>query len=275
MKKIQNTFMTFILTLSFIICLIPLLLIIAYLLKSGFSSINLAFFINNPKPFGEEGGGMLNAITGTLMTVGLASAIGIPFGLFSGIFLVEYRDHRLAALIRLLTEVLQGLPSIVVGIVAYAAIVLKTGHYSAYAGGLALAIMMFPIITRSTEEVLLLVPPTLKEAALALGAPRWRTTFSILLRTALGGIVGGVLSSVARVAGETAPLLFTAFGNRFFSINFMKPVSTMTLQIYDYARTPYESLHQQAWAAAIVLVFFVFVNSLLAKYLAKRLSGRR
>jgi len=138
-----------------------------------------------------------------------------------------------------------------------------------------LAIMMFPIVTRSTEEVLLLVPPTLKEAALALGAPRWRTTFSILLRTALGGIVGGILSSVARVAGETAPLLFTAFGNRFFSVNFMKPVSTMTLQIYDYARTPYESLHQQAWAAAIVLVFFVFANSLLAKYLAKRLSGRR
>lgn len=275
MKKLQNNFMTFMLTLSFVICLIPLLLIIAYLLKSGFSSINLAFFINNPKPFGEEGGGMLNAITGTLMTVGLASAIGIPFGLFSGIFLVEYRDHRLAGLIRLLTEVLQGLPSIVVGIVAYAAIVLKTGHYSAYAGGLALAIMMFPIVTRSTEEVLLLVPPTLKEAALALGAPRWRTTFSILLRTALGGIVGGILSSVARVAGETAPLLFTAFGNRFFSVNFMKPVSTMTLQIYDYARTPYESLHQQAWADAIVLVFFVFANSLLAKYLAKRLSGRR
>lgn len=275
MKKIQNTFMTFMLAFSFIICLIPLLLIVAYLLKSGFSSINLAFFVNNPKPFGETGGGMLNAITGTLMTVGLASVIGIPFGLFSGIFLVEYRDHKIAALIRLLTEVLQGLPSIVVGIVAYAAIVIKAGHYSAYAGGLALAIMMFPIITRSTEEVLLLVPPTLKEAALALGAPRWRTTFTILLRTALGGIVGGILSSIARVAGETAPLLFTAFGNRFFSTNYMKPVSTMTLQIYDYARTPYESLHQQAWAAAIVLVFFVFVNSLLAKYLAKRLSGRR
>lgn len=275
MKKIQNTFMTFMLAFSFIICLIPLLLIVAYLLKSGFSSINLAFFVNNPKHFGETGGGMLNAITGTFMTVGLASVIGIPFGLFSGIFLVEYRDHKIAALIRLLTEVLQGLPSIVVGIVAYAAIVLKTGHYSAYAGGLALAIMMFPIITRSTEEVLLLVPPTLKEAALALGAPRWRTTFTVLLRTALGGIVGGILSSIARVAGETAPLLFTAFGNRFFSTNYMKPVSTMTLQIYDYARTPYESLHQQAWAAAIVLVFFVFVNSLLAKYLAKRLSWRR
>jgi phosphate transport system permease protein len=275
MKKIQNTLMTIILASSLMLCLALLFLILFYLLKSGFSNINLSFFINNPKPFGEEGGGMLNAITGTLMTVGLASVIGIPFGLFSGIFLVEYRHHRLADLIRLLTEVLQGLPSIVVGIVAYAAIVLKAGHYSAYAGGFALAIMMFPIITRSTEEVLLLVPPTLKEAALALGAPRWRTTFTILFRTALGGIVGGILSSVARVAGETAPLLFTAFGNRFFSTNYMKPVSTMTLQIYDYARTPYESLHQQAWAAAIVLVFFVFVNSLLAKYLAKRLSGRR
>ena len=275
MKKIQNTLMTIVLASSLMLCLALLFMILFYLLKSGFSNINLSFFINNPKPFGEEGGGILNAITGTLMTVGLASVIGIPFGLFSGIFLVEYRHHRLADLIRLLTEVLQGLPSIVVGIVAYAVIVLKSGHYSAYAGGFALAIMMFPIVTRSTEEVLLLVPSTLKEAALALGAPRWRTTFTVQVRSALGGIVGGILSSVARVTGETAPLLFTAFGNRFFSTNFMKPVSTMTLQIYDYARTPYESLHQQAWAAAIVLVFFVLINSLLAKYLAKRLSGRR
>jgi phosphate transport system permease protein len=275
MRKFKNNVMTVILGLSLLLCIVPLFLVIAHLLKSGLSNITLNFFLNNPKPFGESDGGMLNAIVGTLMTVGLASAIGIPFGLLSGIFLVEYRHHRFADYIRLLVEVLQGLPSIVVGIVAYAALVLKMGHFSAFAGGIALAVMMFPIVTRSTEEVLLLVPPSLKEAALALGAPRWRTTFTILVRTGLGGIMGGILSSVARVAGETAPLLFTAFGNRFFSTNFMKPVSTMTIQIYDYARTPYESLHQQAWAAALVLVFFVFFNSLLAKFLAKRLSGRR
>ncbi len=275
MRKLKNNIMTVVLASALIICIIPLFLVIGHLIKNGLSSISLNFFVNNPKPFGEEGGGMLNAMVGSLMTVGLAGLIGIPFGLMAGIFLVEYRHHRFAGFIRLLTEVMQGLPSIVVGIVAYAAIVLNMGHFSAFAGGIALAIMMFPIVTRSTEEVLLLVPLTLKEASLALGAPRWRTTFTIMVRTALGGIVGGILSSIARVAGETAPLLFTAFGNRFFSTNFMKPVSTMTLQIYDYARTPYASLHQQAWAAALVLVFFVFINSLLAKFLAKRLSGRR
>ncbi len=271
-RKIKNITMTFVISLFAGICLLPLFLVLYYLLKNGLSSLNLEFFINNPKPFGETGGGMANAIAGSFIVVGLASIIGIPIGLFTGIFLTEYKNSKLSDIVRLLSEVLQGLPSIVIGIIAFSWIVKKMGHFSALSGAIALSFMMIPIIARSTEEVLLLVPDSLKEASLALGAPKWRTMFSIILKTASSGVIGGVLSSIARVAGETAPLLFTAFGNRFFSTNILKPMSVLTLQIFDYARSPYDELHKQAWAGAIVLVLIVLLISLLSRVFVRKLS---
>lgn len=271
-RKLKNTCMTFLISLATGICILPLFLILYYLLRNGLSSLNLEFFTNNPKPFGESGGGMANAIVGSFIVVGLASLIGIPLGLIIGIFLEEFHNSKLANIVRLLSEVLQGLPSIVMGIIAYAWIVKQVGYFSALAGSIALSFMMIPIIARSTEEILLLVPNTLKEASLALGVPKWRTMLSVTLRTALGGVMGGILSGVARISGETAPLLFTAFGNRFFSTNILKPMAVLTLQIFDYARTPYEELHRQAWAGALVLVFIVFLISLLSRVLVRKIN---
>lgn len=271
-RKLKNIFMTFIISLTTGICLLPLFLVLYYLFKNGISSLNIEFFLNNPKPIGEVGGGMANAIVGSLIVIGLSSLIGIPSGLIIGIFLGEFGNSKLASIVRLLAEVLQGLPSIVIGIIAYSWIVKQMGHFSALAGSIALSFMMIPIIARSTEEVLILVPNTLKEASLALGAPRWRTMIYVTLRTSLGGVIGGILSGIARISGETAPLLFTAFGNRFFSTNILKPISTLTLQIFEYARSPYDELHRQAWAGAIVLVFIVFLVSLLSKIIVKKLE---
>jgi len=273
-RKIKNIGMTFFISLSGGICLLPLFLILYYLIRNGSGSLNLEFLINSPKPFGETGGGMGNAILGSFVVVGLASLIGVPVGLVIGVFLEEFRDSKLSYIVGLLSEVLQGLPSIVIGIITYAWIVKQMGHFSALAGSIALSFMMVPIIARSTEEVLSLVPNSLKEASLALGAPKWKTMLSITLKTASGGIIGGVLSGIARVSGETAPLLFTAFGNRFFSANILKPMAVLTLQIFDYARSPYDELHKQAWAGALVLVFVVFLISLLSRFMVKKLMKR-
>jgi phosphate transport system permease protein len=274
MRKFTNRFMTVLMALSAIICLIPLFLVIYHLLKMGFSSLNLNFFIHNPKPMGELGGGMLNAIVGTLMTVGLASVFGIPIGLMGGIFLFEYKQNNFANIIRILVDLLSGIPSIIIGIVMYGWIVKPSGGFSAFAGSIALAIMMIPIIIRSTEEVLRLVPYTLREAAFSLGAPRWKTMFYIVVRTSIGGVISSVLSSIARVSGETAPLLFTAFGNEFFSMKMHRPMSSLPLQIFNYAKSPSIEQNRLAWAGSIVLVGIVFILYIIARWIGYKLTKR-
>lgn len=274
MRKIINHLMTLLLALSAIICLIPLFLVIYYLLKMGFNSLNLNFFIHNPKPMGELGGGMLNAIIGTFLTVGTASIIGIPIGLMGGIFLFEYKQNQLANVIRILVDVLSGIPSIIIGIVIYGWVVKPSGGFSGFAGSIALSIMMIPIIIRSTEEVLRMVPYTLREAAYSLGVSKWKTTFMVVVRTSIGGVISSILSSIARVSGETAPLLFTAFGNDFFSVKMNRPMSSLPLQIFNYAKSPSIEQNRLAWAGSIVLVGLVFVLYIIAKWVGYKLTIR-
>ena len=255
------------------IAVVPLLVILAYLLKQGAGALSLDFFTNMPKPVGEEGGGMANAIVGTLMLLGIASMVGLPIGIGAGLYLAERRGTRLANLVRFLADVLNGLPSIVMGIFAWQFLVRPFGHFSALAGGAAIGAMMIPLVTRTTEEMVRTVPQSLREAALALGYPRWRTSLQIVLRTALGGIVTGVLVAVARVAGETAPLLFTAFGNSFWSTNLQQPIAALPLQIFTYAISPYDDWHEQAWAGALVLIALVLVISLIARVVTRAKHG--
>lgn len=255
------------------IAVVPLLVILAYLLRQGAGALSLDFFTSMPKPVGEEGGGMANAIVGTLMLLGIASAVGLPVGIGAGLYLAERRGTRLANLVRFLADVLNGLPSIVMGIFAWQFLVRPFGHFSALAGGAAIGAMMIPLVTRTTEEMVRTVPQSLREAALALGYPRWRTSLQIVLRTALGGIVTGVLVAVARVAGETAPLLFTAFGNSFWSTNLQQPIAALPLQIFTYAISPYDDWHAQAWAGALVLIALVLVISLIARFVTRARHG--
>jgi phosphate transport system permease protein len=244
---------------------LPLLFILGHLLLQGATSINVDFFTQlGPNP-GEAGGGMGNAIIGTLVIVGIAAAIGLPIGIGSGLYLAERRDSRLATIVRFLADVLNGLPSIIIGIFAWQVLVRPVGHFSALAGGIALGAMMIPLVSRTTEEMILLVPVALREAALALGYPRWRTSLSIVLRTALPGIVTGALVAIARIAGETAPLLFTAFGNQFWSFTLDQPIAALPLQIYVYAISPYDDWHRLAWGGALVLIGVVFAISLAAR----------
>ena len=244
---------------------LPLLFILGYLLLKGTTSINLDFFSRLPPPPGETGGGMGNAVGGTLVLIGVAALIGLPVGIGSGLYLAEKRDSRLATVVRFLADVLNGLPSIVVGIFAWQALVRPFGHFSAMAGGVALGAMMIPLVSRTTEEMIRLVPVALREAALALGYSRWRTSLSIVLRTALPGIVTGALVAIARIAGETAPLLFTALGNQFWSFRLSEPIAALPLQIYAFAISPYDDWHRLAWAGALVLIGVVFVISVAAR----------
>jgi phosphate transport system permease protein len=237
--------------------LLPLGAIFAYLVYKGIGSINWAFLTQTPKPVGEAGGGMANAIAGSVLILTIASIIGVPFGIGAGIYLAEYGRNRLGNLIRFTADVLNGVPSIIVGIVAYGLVVLTQRHFSALAGGVALAIMMIPTITRTTEEMLLLVPATVREAAYGLGVSRWRTTLSITLRTATSGVITGVMLAFARVAGETAPLLFTAFGNQFWNWNVNQPTAALPLQIFTYAISPFDEWHRQAWAGALILIVLI------------------
>jgi phosphate transport system permease protein len=257
---------------SVALALVPLFFVFFYVLKQGFSSLNWDFFTKMPKPVGEAGGGMANAIVGTLMLISLASCLAIPVGLVSGIYLSEYPKSKLATSVRFTADVLNGIPSIVIGIFAYALVVLPVHHFSALAGGVALGFMMIPIITRTTEELLNLVPSTLREGALALGATRSRAAFTVMLPAALPGIMTGILVSLARIAGETAPLLFTSFSNRFWSTSLTQPIASLTVQVYTYAISPYEDWHRQAWAGALVLVSVVFIFSVLARVVTKRLE---
>lgn len=248
------------------IATLPLLFIIFHLLKQGATYIRPSFFTEMPRPVGEAGGGMANAIVGTLILIGIASAVGLPVGIGAGLYLADKRTSPLATIVRFLSDVLNGLPSIVLGIFAWEFLVRPFGGFSALAGGVALGAMMIPLVTRTTEEMIKLVPVSLREAALALGYTRWRTSVSIVLRTALPGIVTGALVAVARIAGETAPLLFTALGNQFWSTALREPIAALPLQIFSYAISPYETAHAQAWAGALVLIALVLVISLIARY---------
>jgi phosphate transport system permease protein len=252
-----------------VIATLPLIFILFHLISQGARSIDFAFFTDMPRPVGEEGGGMSNAIVGTLILVATASAIGLPIGVGAGLYLADKRTAPFATTVRFLSDVLNGLPSIVMGIFAWEFLVRPFGGFSALAGGVALGAMMIPLVTRTTEEMIRLVPTSLKEAALALGYTRWRTSVTIVLRTALPGIVTGALVAVARIAGETAPLLFTALGNQFWSTSLREPIAALPLQIFAYAISPYETAHNQAWAGALVLILLVLIISLIARYVTR------
>ena len=255
-----------------VLALIPLFLVFFYVIKQGVSALNWDFFTKMPKPVGESGGGMANAIVGTLILMGIASVIAIPVGLIAGVYLSEYGRNTFASLVRFTADVLNGIPSIVIGIFAYGLAVLPVHRFSALAGGLALGFMMIPIITRTTEELLNLVPPTLREGSLALGATRARAAFGVMVPAALPGIMTGILVAIARIAGETAPLIFTALNNRFFSTRLDQPIASLTVQVYTFALSPYEDWHRQAWAGALVLVAVVFLFSVLARVVTRRLE---
>ena len=261
--------------LSVVLALIPLVFLLFFVLSQGIQALNLDFFLNDPRPVGETGGGMANAIVGTLMLTGLAAAMAVPIGVISGVYLSEYRGSRFASAVRFAADTLNGVPSIVVGVFAYAVVVLPLGHFSTLAGGFALGVMMIPIIARTTEELLLLVPNTLREGALALGATRGRAVFTVIVPAALPGIITGVVLALARIAGETAPLLFTSFNNAFFSTSLTQPISSITVQVFTYAISPYEDWHRQAWAGALVLVAIVLICSMAARIAAARVARIR
>ena len=253
--------------------ILPLVLIFGFLLWQGASAINVDFFTHLPKPVGEVGGGMANAIIGTLILLGLASLLGLPIGILGGVYLAESRDRRLPWIVRFLADVLNGVPSIVIGIFAYTLVVLPMRRFSAVAGGVALAVIMLPIVVRTTEEMVRLVPASLREAGLALGVPEWKVVLRVVLPTARAGIVTGAMVAVARVAGETAPLLFTAFGNRFWHQGLDQPIAALPLQIFAYAIAPYDDWHRQAWAGALVLIVLVLVVSLMARLVTRGRVG--
>lgn len=266
LRKYWNLVMLALFILATVLALIPLFGVLGYVVKNGIQAINLDFFIKLPKPLGMTGGGVANAIVGTLEMVGIASLIGIPVGILAGIYLTEYdRVSWLSTAVRFTTDVLTGIPSIIIGMVAYTSIVLKMGHFSGLAGGVALGIIMIPLVIRSTEEMLKLVSQTVREAAYALGIPKWRSILSVVLPTASKGIVTGAMLAVARVSGETAPLLFTALGNRYWPRTLNEPTAALPLQIYQYAIAPYADWNRQAWAGSLVLILLVSVLTVIAR----------
>ncbi|GAC1478878.1 MAG: phosphate ABC transporter permease PstA [Gemmatimonadaceae bacterium] len=273
-RRAVNVAMVTLTCLAALATALPLLFILGYVIRQGLSAMSLTLLTGLPKPVGEPGGGFANAIVGTLIVIGIATIIGGPIGVGAGLFLAEQRGSRLARLVRFLADTLNGLPSIVIGIFAWQFLVRPVRHFSALAGGIALAAMLVPMVTRSTEEMVRLVPTSLAEAALALGYSRWRTSLAIVLRTALPGIVTGALVGVARIAGETAPLLFTAFGNQFWSTAIGEPIAALPLQIFTYANSPYDEWHAQAWAGAFVLIAVVLVISLCARVVTRTRYGR-
>lgn len=268
-RKVINVIMLSMSVISALIAIIPLIYIFFYTASAGISSLNLDFFTQLPKPVGEEGGGIANAIVGSIEIVGLGALFGIPIGLLAGIYVSEYSNSYIANIVKFVTDVLSGVPSIIIGIFAYGVIVLQTKSFSALAGGFALGILMIPTVIRITEEMLKLVPLSLREASLALGIPRWKTTLKIVLRTASGGIITGILLAIARAAGETAPLLFTSFGNNFWSESINSPTASLPVQIFNYAISPYEEWHRKAWAGAFVLIALVFIISLVVRIFSR------
>ncbi|MGH7617299.1 MAG: phosphate ABC transporter permease PstA [Gemmatimonadaceae bacterium] len=272
-RRVTNAVMLSLTWLAALLATLPLLLILWHLIQKGGSYVSWRFFTQMPKPPGEAGGGMANAIVGTGMLVLIASSVGLPVGIGAGLFLAEQRETKMATMVRFLSDVLNGLPSIVLGIFAWQLLVRPFRHFSALSGGIALGAMMIPLVTRATEEMIQLVPVSLREAALALGYPRWRTSLSVILRTAAPGIVTGALVAIARIAGETAPLIFTAFGNQFWSLSPLQPIAALPMQIYNYASTPYDDWRAQAWAGALVLLVLVLVISLAARFATRSRFG--
>jgi phosphate transport system permease protein len=271
-KLMSSAFVGFC-AIAVLLALVPLAFVLFFVVSQGIQSLNWGFFTHMPAPVGEAGGGMANSIAGTLMLISLGSVFAIPIGVVSGVYMSEFSGTRTASVVRFAADTLNGVPSIVIGVFAYGVAVLPFRQFSAIAGGLALGIMMIPIIARTTEELLLLVPGTMREGALALGATRARAVFTVLLPAALPGIVTGVVLALARIAGETAPLLFTSFNNAYFTTSLRQPISSITVQVYTYAISPYPDWHRQAWAGALVLVAIVFVCSLLARVATRKLAG--
>ncbi|MCM8805776.1 MAG: phosphate ABC transporter permease PstA [Candidatus Omnitrophica bacterium] len=265
----DRLFTLIVIVLSFTAC-IPLLAILGFIIKNGISSINLDFFIHLPKPVGEHGGGISNAIIGTFIVVGIAFVIATPLSLLAGIYLAENKKNFFSDVLRVGIDILASIPSIVIGIVAYLWVVKPMKSFSALSGGIALAIIMLPVVIKSTEETLSMVPDSLREASLALGVPYFRTILKVIVPAGLSGIITGILIAISRIAGETAPLLFTAFGNPFMNLNVTKPVNTIPLVVFNYSTSPYEQWHKIAWAAALVLIAIVFVFNFLARIISKK-----
>ncbi len=274
-RRWTNRAMAVLTFLCTVVVLAPLFFILFFLARTGLSALNLDFFTHLPGPAGEPGGGMANAIVGTLVLVGLAALLGVPVGVLGGMFLAEFPGSRLGHAVRLFADVMNGMPSIVMGLFAYTLLVLPLRHFSALAGGVALGVMLIPTVMRTTEEIVRLVPQSLREASLALGIPQWKTLLWIVLPAAAAGIVTGVMVGLARIAGETAPLLFTAFGNRFWNWDLLQPIAALPLQIFAYAISPFDDWHRQAWAGALVLVAIVLAINVAARYFAGRQARLR
>ncbi len=268
-RNIKNHIVTLLMVCATMAVLIPLGMIFFHIIKMGAGSITTDFFIHIPKPTGETGGGMANGMVGSAVLIALASGIGIPVGVFGALYLVEFGGSKVSNAVRFAADVLSGVPSIITGMVAYTLLVVPMKGFSALAGAVALALIMIPIVLRTTEEQLKMVPGSLREASLALGVPLWRTSLKVTLRSATTGVITGILLAIARIAGETAPLLFTALGNQFWSRKLSEPIAAMPLQIFNFAISPYEDWHQLAWAGALVLVTVMFALSLTARYLGR------
>jgi phosphate transport system permease protein len=274
-QRLLDRTMRVLCAMSFLVVMVPLIAVLVYAAREGLSSLRWSIFTTLPDPTAANGGGLLNAIMGTLLLIGIACVVGISIGLFSGIYLAEFGDNQVGTTVRFLTDVLAGLPSIVAGLVAYGLIVVTTGGFSALSGGVALGLLMFPTVTRTTESVLRLVPDDLREAGLALGVPQWRVIISIALPTAASGVATAVILGIARIAGETAPLLFTAFGSNSLPSGFMQPVSALPLSIWINSQAPDDQSHALAWAGALILVMLVLLLNLLARLVARRFGGLR
>jgi phosphate transport system permease protein len=273
LRRVKSLVVTWLMGASALVVMTPLFLVLYFLIREGASSLDWSFFTQLPKPTGEAGGGMANAIAGTLVLLAMGAAIGVPIGVMGGVYLAEYGGEVANYWIRFAADVLNGIPSIVWGMVVYAMLVVPFKTFSAYAGGVALGLMMIPLVMRTTEEVLLLVPQSFREAGLALGIARWKIITIIVIKTALKGIITGILIALARVAGETAPLLFTALGNNFWSHNLSQPIAALPLQIFSYAISPYDDWHRQAWAGALVLMLMILGINLLVRLLSRGKSS--
>jgi phosphate transport system permease protein len=269
-RKMLSLAMTLLTSAAAAVVILALAAILGYIAVTGIRELSPAFLVNTPKPVGEPGGGIANAIVGTLMLIGVASAIGLPVGVLAGLYLAEFGRNAFGTAIRFLIDTLTGVPSIVVGVFVWTVMVKPMGHFSALAGGVALAILMMPIVARTTEEMIRLVPQSMREAALALGAPVWRTSLGVVLRAAISGVATGAMLAIARIAGETAPLLFTALSYNYMSTDLTQPVASLTYQIYYYAGSPYEQWHSMAWAATLVLVTMILTINVAVRVLTRR-----
>jgi len=269
-RRLANGLALGLITLAMLVVTVPLFLILGTVISRGIAGLNWAFFTQIPKPIGETGGGMVNAIAGSIMLLGVASLIGVPLGIGAGVYLAEYGRNKWGNIVRFTADVLNGVPSIVIGLTAYALVVVPQKHFSLLAGSVALGIMMIPTICRTTEEVLLLVPQSIREAALGLGIPKWRTILSVGVRTASAGIATSIMLAFARIAGETAPLMFTALGNQYWSKSLNQPTAALPLQIFAYAVMPYDEAHRQAWTGALVLIGLIMLTVIVFRYVASR-----